>query len=118
LIAEATERRCAREKETVQDPRAELKTYLSEILLCIDENLLPESQAELILSWWKVLFLVIILVASPLIFFPIQGSSVPACERALSDAGLTDAKRCARLLPKNLGDIQTLKGSFKVFAGL
>ncbi|OJA19884.1 hypothetical protein AZE42_09572 [Rhizopogon vesiculosus] len=45
-------------------------------------------------------------------FLPIQGSSVP-CERAFSDAGLTDTKRRARLLPKNFGDIQTLKGSFK-----
>ncbi|OJA11053.1 hypothetical protein AZE42_07167 [Rhizopogon vesiculosus] len=48
-----------------------------------------------------------------LILCAIQGSSVP-CERALSDAGLTDAKRCVRLLPKHLGDIQTLKSSFKV----
>ncbi|OJA18657.1 hypothetical protein AZE42_11163 [Rhizopogon vesiculosus] len=45
-------------------------------------------------------------------FLPIRGSSVP-CERAFSDAGLTDTKRRARLPPKNFGDIQTLKGSFK-----
>ncbi|KAG1831432.1 hypothetical protein DFJ58DRAFT_671395, partial [Suillus subalutaceus] len=43
---------------------------------------------------------------------PIQGSSVP-CERAFSDAGLTDTKRRARLLPKNFGDIQTVKGTYK-----
>jgi len=42
-------------------------------------------------------------------FLPIQVSSV-LCEHAFSDAGFT--KRRARLLPKNFGDIQTVKGSF------
>lgn len=45
-------------------------------------------------------------------FLPIQGSSVP-CERAFSDAGLTDTKRRARLLPKNFDDIQIVKGTHK-----
>ncbi|KAG2123775.1 uncharacterized protein EDB93DRAFT_1047572, partial [Suillus bovinus] len=45
-------------------------------------------------------------------YLPVQGSSVP-CERAFSDAGLTDTKRCARLLPENFGDIQTVKGRYK-----
>ncbi|KAG1802800.1 uncharacterized protein HD556DRAFT_1190235, partial [Suillus plorans] len=44
-------------------------------------------------------------------FLPIQGSSVP-CERAFLDAGLTDMKWCAPLLPKNFGDIQTVKGTY------
>jgi hypothetical protein len=35
------------------------------------------------------------------------------CERAFSDAGLTDTKRRARLLPENFGDIQTVKGKYK-----
>ena len=41
-----------------------------------------------------------------------QGSSVP-CERAFSDAGLTDTKRRARILPENFGSIQTVKGRYK-----
>ncbi|KIK31679.1 hypothetical protein CY34DRAFT_31093, partial [Suillus luteus UH-Slu-Lm8-n1] len=45
-------------------------------------------------------------------YLPIQGSSVP-CERAFSDAGLTDSKRRARLLPENFGDIQIVKNKYK-----
>lgn len=45
-------------------------------------------------------------------YLAIQGSSVP-CERAFSDAGLTDTKRRARLLPENFGAIQTVKGRYK-----
>jgi hAT family C-terminal dimerisation region len=45
-------------------------------------------------------------------YLPIQGSSVP-CERVFSDAGLTDTKRRARLLPDNFGNIQTVKGKYK-----
>lgn len=35
------------------------------------------------------------------------------CERVFSDAGLTDTKRRARLLPENFGAIQTVKGHYK-----
>ncbi|KAG1802186.1 uncharacterized protein HD556DRAFT_1228619, partial [Suillus plorans] len=42
----------------------------------------------------------------------VQGSSVP-CEQAFLDAGLTNTKQHARLLPKNFGDIQTVKGKYK-----
>jgi len=45
-------------------------------------------------------------------YLPIQGSSVP-CERAFSDAGLTDTKQHARLLPENFGPIQVMKNKFK-----
>jgi hypothetical protein len=45
-------------------------------------------------------------------YLPVQGSSVP-CEHAFSDAGLTDTKRRARLLPENFGSIQTVKGHYK-----
>jgi predicted metal-dependent hydrolase len=45
-------------------------------------------------------------------YLPIQGSSVP-CERAFSDAGLTDTKRRTRLLPENFGDIQIVKNKYK-----
>ncbi|KAG1903266.1 uncharacterized protein F5891DRAFT_904593, partial [Suillus fuscotomentosus] len=44
-------------------------------------------------------------------FLPIQGSSIP-CEHAFSDAGLTDTKWHVHLLPKNFGDIQTVKGTY------
>jgi len=30
-----------------------------------------------------------------------------------SDAGLTDANRCAQILPGNFGSIQTVKGKYK-----
>jgi hypothetical protein len=43
---------------------------------------------------------------------PIQGSSVP-CERAFSDAGLTDSKHHTHLLPENFGDIQIVKNKYK-----
>jgi hypothetical protein len=45
-------------------------------------------------------------------YLPIQGSSVP-CERVFSDAGLTDTKHRARILPENFGDIQIVKNKFK-----
>ena len=45
-------------------------------------------------------------------YLPVQGSSVP-CECMFSDAGLTDTKRCARLLPEDFGAIQTVKGHYK-----
>ena len=41
-----------------------------------------------------------------------QGSSIP-CERAFSDAGLTNTKHQARILPENFGSIQTVKGRYK-----
>jgi truncated hemoglobin YjbI len=45
-------------------------------------------------------------------YLPIQGSSV-LCERIFPDAGLTDMKHHARLLPENFGAIQTVKGKYK-----
>ena len=45
-------------------------------------------------------------------YLPVQGSSVP-CERAFFDAGLTDTKRRARLLPENFGAIQIVKAHCK-----
>ncbi|KZP32729.1 hypothetical protein FIBSPDRAFT_664534, partial [Athelia psychrophila] len=44
-------------------------------------------------------------------YLPVQGSSVPR-KRVFSDVGLTDDKCCARLLPANFGDIQTVKGKY------
>lgn len=126
------EGRRAREKQTTKDLRAELKAYLLEDLLSIDEGASPERQGELILGWWKVQYFISlplgvtclfrapqinairypILSRMALDYLPIQGSSVP-CERAFSDAGLTDTKRRAQLLPENFGDIQTVKGKYK-----
>ena len=45
-------------------------------------------------------------------YLPIQGSSVP-CEHIFSDAGLTDTKCHAQLLPENFSAIQTVKGKYK-----
>ncbi|KAG1891686.1 uncharacterized protein F5891DRAFT_908280, partial [Suillus fuscotomentosus] len=45
-------------------------------------------------------------------YLPIQGSSVP-CEHVFSDAGLTDIKCCAHLLPENFGDIQIVNNKYK-----
>ena len=45
-------------------------------------------------------------------YLPIQGSSVP-CEHAFSDAGLTDTKHHAHLLPADFGDIQIVKNKYE-----
>src|SRR5882724_1840255 len=45
-------------------------------------------------------------------YLPIQGSSVP-CEHVFSDAGLTDEKLHAWILPGNFDTIQTVKGKYK-----
>ena len=45
-------------------------------------------------------------------YLPIQASSVP-CECVFSDAGLTDTKHHAHILPENFGDIQIVKNKFK-----
>ena len=110
---------------------AELTRYLSENLLTINYADSPECQAEVILRWWKVRqmfchpdnltnLLVLqdnatrypVLSQIALDYLPIQGSSVP-CERVFSNAGLTDTKRRAQLLPKSFGAIQTVKGKYK-----
>ena len=35
------------------------------------------------------------------------------CEHLFSDAGLTDDKWCAQILPDNFGSSQTVKGKYK-----
>ncbi|KAG1742865.1 hypothetical protein EDB19DRAFT_1605221, partial [Suillus lakei] len=53
-----------------------------------------------------------ILSCMALNYLPIQSSSVPGvC--AFSDAGLTDTKCHAHLLPANFGDIQIVKNKYK-----
>ncbi|KAG1818147.1 uncharacterized protein BJ212DRAFT_1479974 [Suillus subaureus] len=51
--------------------------------------------------------------ASLTLKIPARNSSSVPCERAFSDAGLTDTKRRARLLPANFGDIQIVKNKYK-----
>jgi len=128
----ATESRRAREQSAAQGFRGELTVYLKEELLFVDSRASPLQQAEAILTWWKVRnhrfwftfncynfaalqkntshFPILSCIAFD--FLPVQGSSVP-CERAFSDAGLTDTKRRARLLPENFGVIQTVKAHYK-----
>jgi hypothetical protein len=53
-MTRVTEGRRAREKLVTKDFRAELKLYLDEPLVIIDERESPECQAELIFEWWKV----------------------------------------------------------------
>lgn len=43
-----------------KDAHAELKAYLAEALLVIDEKLPPAHQAEMVLAWWKVRVLVLL----------------------------------------------------------
>ena len=42
-----------KEQVASKDACAELKAYLVEALLVIDENLPPAHQAEMVLAWWK-----------------------------------------------------------------
>src|SRR5882724_13632459 len=111
---------------------SELTRYLAENLLMINYADSPKHQAEVILQWWKVghsaagllvnltNLLILqdnathypVLSRIALDYLSLQRSSVP-CEHIFSDAGLTDMKCCARLLPENFGAIQTVKGKYK-----
>ena len=54
LMSRITERHRTCESLITKDSHAELKLYLDEPLLIIDERASSEHQAELILKWWEV----------------------------------------------------------------
>ncbi|KAG1869099.1 ribonuclease H-like domain-containing protein [Suillus tomentosus] len=57
LIARATESRRTREQLSTKVARAELKVFLAEDLVAVDESSSPEQQASSIFSWWKAVLL-------------------------------------------------------------
>lgn len=66
-MARVTAARRTKEQVASKDARAELKAYLAEALLVIDEKLPPARQAEMVLAWWKVRVLVLLVTRDGLL---------------------------------------------------
>lgn len=66
-MARVTAARRTKEQVASKDARAELKAYLAEALLVIDEKLPPARQAEMVLAWWKVQVLVLLVTRDGLL---------------------------------------------------
>jgi len=131
LMERATKEHRAREQNITNDMHAKLTRYLVENLLMINYADSPKHQSRgdsAMVEGWSFSAAGLLVTSHLLILQTMlltircsahrtwlsiyTGSSVP-CENIFSDAGLTDTKCCARLLPENFGAIQTVKGKLQ-----